>query len=48
MAADARLWMYRAGEARLFEHPGLVLAGEGWQRFPVPAGSSEAPAKRRV
>jgi len=45
MAADARLWMYRAGEARLFEHPGLVPAGQGWRRFPVPAGGSGAPAE---
>jgi hypothetical protein len=45
MAADTRLWMYKAGEARLFEHPGHVPAGQGWQRFPVPADSSEAPAK---
>ena len=43
MDTDTRRWMYRAGEARLFEHPDHVPAGQGWQRFPVPAGESEAP-----
>jgi hypothetical protein len=45
MASGTRLWMYRAGEARLFDRPGDVPGGEGWQRFPVPAGGSETPAK---
>jgi hypothetical protein len=44
MAADTRLWMYRTGEARLFEHPGQVPAGRGWQRFPVLADCKEASA----
>ncbi len=34
--ADSRLWMYRNGEARLFEHPDHVPEGQGWQRFPSP------------
>ncbi len=41
MTSDPRLWMYRAGEARLFEHSDHVPAGQGWQRFPAPAGDSE-------
>ena len=41
MADDTRLWMYRAGEACLFEHPDHVPAGQGWQRFPAPCGGSE-------
>ncbi|MGO8955322.1 MAG: hypothetical protein ACLPWS_06770 [Rhodomicrobium sp.] len=41
MTADTRLWMYRNGEACLFEHPGHVPAGQGWQRFPAPASDSE-------
>jgi hypothetical protein len=54
MTASTRLWMYRAGEARLFEHPDEVPAGEGWQRFPAvaetpaPGGvNAPAPAPRR-
>ncbi len=35
MSRDTRLWMYRKGEARLFEHPHHVPGGENWQRFPV-------------
>jgi hypothetical protein len=35
MSRDTRLWMYRKGEARLFEHPHHVPEGEDWQRFPV-------------
>jgi hypothetical protein len=45
MDTDTRLWMYRAGEALLFEHPDHVPVGEGWQRFPAPAGLSEVPTK---
>jgi hypothetical protein len=45
MDTDTRLWMYRAGEALLFEHPDHVPVGEGWQRFPVRAGEGEAPPK---
>ncbi|MGO8780650.1 MAG: hypothetical protein ACLQKK_17350 [Rhodomicrobium sp.] len=35
MTSDTRLWMYRNGEACLFEHPDHVPAGQDWQRFPV-------------
>ncbi len=35
MRRDTRLWMYRKGEARLFEHPDQVPDEEGWRRFPV-------------
>jgi hypothetical protein len=45
MDTDTRLWMYRAGEARLFEHPDHVPAGQDWQRFPLRTGESEAPPK---
>jgi hypothetical protein len=45
MSGDTRLWMYRNGEAWLFEHPAQVPAGEGWQRFPAPAGDSEPPSE---
>lgn len=38
MSGDTRLWMYRKGEARLFEHPDHVPANEDWRRFP---GESE-------
>ena len=41
MTSDSRLWMYRNGEARLFEHPDHVPAAEGWQRFPLPGADSE-------
>jgi len=41
MTGDTRLWMYRNGEACLFEHPDHVPADQGWQRFPAPAGNSE-------
>ncbi len=34
MNRDTRLWMYRQGESRLFEHPDHVPEEEGWQRFP--------------
>jgi hypothetical protein len=36
--------MYRNGEACLFEHPDHVPAGQGWRRFPAPAGNVEAIA----
>ncbi|MGO9172003.1 MAG: hypothetical protein ACLP7P_08575 [Rhodomicrobium sp.] len=32
---DTRIWMYRKGEARLFDHPDQIPANEGWQRLPV-------------
>jgi hypothetical protein len=35
MRSDTRLWMYRKGEARLFEHPDQVPDDEEWRRFPV-------------
>ncbi|MGO9485436.1 MAG: GTPase, partial [Rhodomicrobium sp.] len=40
MIGDTRLWMYRNGEARLFEHPDHVPAADGWQRFPAPGLNS--------
>jgi hypothetical protein len=42
MEADTRLWMYKAGEARLFDHPDDVPAGDGWQRFPL-SGDGTVP-----
>lgn len=49
MTADTRLWMYRSGEARLFERPDHVPAGEGWQRLPVAgAGSKPLPETPRI
>ncbi len=45
MASDTRLWMYRNGEACLFEHPDHVPAGQDWQRFPVPASDNEPLAE---
>jgi hypothetical protein len=49
MTDGTRLWMYRNGEAHLFEHPDHVPAGEGWQRFPDPAaGSTALPETPRV
>jgi hypothetical protein len=41
MTADTRLWMYRKGEARLFEHPDHVPARQGWQRFPAPGANGK-------
>jgi hypothetical protein len=35
MSHDTRLWMYREGEARLFEHPDQVPKNEDWRRFPM-------------
>jgi hypothetical protein len=40
MSGDTRLWMYRSGEAHLFEHPNHVPADQGWQRFPLPESES--------
>jgi hypothetical protein len=49
MTADTRLWMYKAGEARLFEHPDEVPAAQGWQRFPAPAiAAATLPKTPRV
>ena len=48
MSGDTRLWMYKAGEARLFDHPGQVPAGQGWQRFPVPESAAPPPQTPRV
>ncbi len=49
MTSDTRLWMYRNGEAYLFEHPNHVPANQGWQRFPSPASDSEpGPEAPRV
>jgi hypothetical protein len=42
MASDTRLWMYRNGEACLFEHPDQVPSGEGWRRFPCHNTMEEA------
>ena len=43
MGGDTRLWMYRKGEARLFEHPDHVPEGQDWQRFPAPVEGCENP-----
>ncbi len=48
MIGDTRLWMYRAGEARLFEHPDHVPGDEGWQRFPAPSQEQPLPETPRV
>ncbi|MFZ1109473.1 MAG: hypothetical protein WAN43_14170 [Rhodomicrobium sp.] len=49
MSGDTRLWMYRKGEARLFEHRDHVPRDEDWQRFPVAGAErgeiSKAPAE---
>lgn len=34
---SAPVWMYRAGEAKLFASPDAIPANEGWQDTPVPA-----------
>lgn len=48
MSRDTRLWMYRKGEARLFEHPDHVPKDQDWRRFPVEnrddCGAMGAPA----
>jgi hypothetical protein len=44
MSRDTRLWMYRKGEARLFEHPDHVPDGEDWRRFPM-IDAAGAPAE---
>ena len=41
MSRDTRLWMYREGEARLFDHPDDVPEEEGWRRFPPPPKADE-------
>ncbi len=41
MTSDTRLWMYRNGDACLFEHPDHVPGNQGWQRFPVPGSDSD-------
>lgn len=54
MAADRRVYMYRAGEAKIFASPEDIPAGEGWQDTPVsdmPADpepvAEPAPTKRK-
>jgi hypothetical protein len=43
MQEDTRLWRYRPGEARLFNHPDEVPEGEGWGPYPVPAVQVDMP-----
>lgn len=38
---DRRVWMYRAGESRLFDSCEAVPAGEGWQDHPVPVSEPQ-------
>ncbi len=40
MSRDTRLWMYRKGEGRLFEHPDQVPKDEDWRRFPLESGEA--------
>ncbi len=47
MSADTRLWMYRKGEARLFEHPDHVPENEDWRRFPLPDETAIPAAETR-
>lgn len=42
---DRSVWMYRAGEAKIFASPEEIPAGEGWQDTPVPAAPEPAPAE---
>lgn len=46
---DTRVYMYRKGEARLFDSPADVPAGEGWVDSPVAEEvvASDEPAKKR-
>jgi hypothetical protein len=48
MEGDTRLWMYRRGEARLFEHPDHVPDAEDWQRFPQPEGEAAETGDAQV
>lgn len=45
MDEDRRIWMYRKGEARLFNSPDEVPKGEGWRETPV--GDEPEPASKR-
>jgi hypothetical protein len=51
MSLDTRLWMYRKGEARLFDHPDQVPEDEEWRRFPEAgdeaADLAQTPGKSR-
>lgn len=47
MSEDNRVWMYRKGEARLFNSPDAVPQGEGWQEAPV-RDDPEPASKRRM
>lgn len=45
MAPDRSVYMYRAGEAKLFASPEDVPAGEGWQDTPVAELPVDEPAE---
>lgn len=44
---DKRVWMYRKGEARLFDSPDDVPKDEGWSEVPV-SGDPEPASKRKM
>lgn len=45
---DRSVWMYRAGESKLFKSPDDVPANEGWTDVPVAAAEvTEDQPKRR-
>ena len=47
MSEDKRVWMYRKGEARLFNSPEAVPANEGWKDAPI-SGDLEPASKRKM
>lgn len=47
MSEDRRVWMYRKGEAKLFDSLEAVPPGEGWRDTPA-ADEPEPASKRRM
>ena len=49
MEPDRSVYMYRAGEAKIFAPPEEIPSGEGWQDTPVPdvQAQPEEPAPKR-
>ena len=50
MEPDRSVYMYRAGEAKIFASPEEIPSGEGWQDTPVPdvpAQPEETAPKRK-
>ena len=56
MGPDRRVYMYRAGEAKIFASPEEIPTGEGWQDTPVPdvpaapepAPEEPAPKRKKI